>query len=151
MGTLDIEDIQCRHQARSTESHRWRWGRHLRAVSRKSDDGGDTSESEDVNQMADDRATPWVSGVDSSAVTQDDQDAWSSRAVDSEHLLGQHKTSTGARASEMGPVTSSSARGSSESAVSSAATPATSCEYTPLQSPTVEPYQHIGACNLFRV
>ena len=53
-----------------------------------------------------------VSGEDPSAVTQDDQDAGSSRAVSSEYKLVRRETSTGtARTGERVPTTSTVASG----------------------------------------
>ena len=78
---------------------------------RKSDEGGDTSESDDDDQLsiADAASMACASDEDSRAMAKDDQDAGSSRAVDSARAA-----STG----EKVPTTSPAAGRSSESAVS---------------------------------
>ena len=53
------------------------------------------ADNDDQESEADDRANPTISGEDPSTITQVDQDAGFSRAVDTEHLL----------ASEMGQDT----------------------------------------------
>ena len=88
---------------------------------RKSDEGGDTSESDDDDQLsvADAASMACASGEDPPAMAKDDQDAGSSRAVDSDYQSVLHKfTASAACTGEKVPTTSPAARRSSESAVS---------------------------------
>ena len=88
---------------------------------RKSGKGGDTSESDDDDQLSIAHAASMAcaSGEDSRAMAKDDHDAGSSRAVASDNQSVLHKSS--ARAASTGekvPTTSPAAERSSESAVS---------------------------------
>ena len=93
---------------------------------RKSGEGGDNSESDDDDQLsvADAASMVCASDEDPPAMAKDDQDAGSSRAVDSDNLSVLHKSS--ARAASTGekvPTTSPAAGRSYESAVSVAQRP----------------------------
>ena len=93
---------------------------------RKSGKGGDTSESDGDDQLsiADAASMACASGEDPSATAKDDQDAGSSRAVDSVNQSVQRETSTGvASTGERVPTTSPAAGRSYESAVSVAQRP----------------------------
>jgi hypothetical protein len=63
---------------------------------RKSDEGGDTSDSDDDDQLSIAHAASMAcaSGEDSRAMAKDDQHAGSSRAVDSDNQSAQRETST---------------------------------------------------------
>ena len=93
---------------------------------RKSDEGGDTSDSDDDDQLSIAHAASMAcaSGEDSRAMAKDDQHAGSSRAVDSDNQSAQRETSTGvASTGERVPTTSTAAGRSYESAVSGAQRP----------------------------
>ena len=88
---------------------------------RKSDEGGNTSESDKDDQLsvADAASMACASGEDPPAMAKDDQDAESSRAVESDNQSVLRKSS--ARAASTGekvPTTSPAAERSTESAVS---------------------------------
>ena len=93
---------------------------------RKSGKGGDTSESDDDDQLsvADAASMACASGEDPPAMAKDDQYAGSSRAVDSNNQSVLHKSLTGAASTgERVPTTSPAAGRSYESAVSVAQRP----------------------------
>ena len=94
---------------------------HDETLFRKSDEGGDTSDSDDDDQLSIAHAASMAcaSGEDSRAMAKDDHDAGSSRAVASDNQSVLHKSS--ARAASTGekvPTTSPATERSSESAVS---------------------------------
>ena len=99
---------------------------HDETLFRKSDEGGDTSDSDDDDQLsvADAASMACASGEDSRAMAKDDQHAGSSRADDSVNQSAQRETSTGVTSTgERVPTTPTAAGRSYESFVSVAQRP----------------------------